>query len=83
VAAGFEHSIANMYLLPLGMLVQSAGEATGASAITLSGVAANLAFVTAGNLLGGSVLVGLAYHFIYGRRERSLGIPGAEASSAE
>ena len=69
VAAGFEHSIANMYLLPLAMLVQSGADAAPAGAVlTLHGIAANLAFVTAGNLLGGSVLVGLTYHFIYGRQ---------------
>lgn len=71
VAAGFEHSIANMYLLPLAMMVQSgAGFGPAGSAVTLSGMAANLAFVTAGNLVGGSVLVGLTYHFIYGRKRQ-------------
>ncbi|HWI81484.1 formate/nitrite transporter family protein [Ramlibacter sp.] len=65
VAAGFEHSIANMYLLPLAMLVQPA---TAPVLVTWPGTAANLAFVIAGNLLGGSVLVGLTYHVIYGRR---------------
>jgi formate transporter len=71
VAAGFEHSIANMYLLPLAMLVQS-GSDPGAvgTAVTLSGMASNLLFVTAGNLVGGSVLVGLTYHLIYGRESR-------------
>jgi len=66
VAAGFEHSIANMYLMPLAMLVQ-AGEAAaaGQALVTPGGFAANLAAVLAGNLLGGSVLVGLAYHVIY------------------
>lgn len=66
VAAGFEHSIANMYLFPLAMLVQ-AGGAQGAAAVTWGGMSANLAVVIAGNLLGGSVLVGLAYHVIYRR----------------
>jgi len=65
VAAGFEHSIANMYLMPLAMLVQPAGAA---APVTWAGMAANLAAVIAGNLLGGSVLVGLTYHLIYGRR---------------
>ena len=74
VAAGFEHSIANMYLMPLAMLVQSgAGVLPGAGEVTLAGAAANLALVIAGNLVGGSVLVGLAYHFIYGGRERQAG----------
>jgi formate transporter len=68
VAAGFEHSIANMYLLPLAMLVQaSAGLGPGEVALTWGGMAANLAVVIAGNLLGGSVLVGLTYHVIYRR----------------
>lgn len=68
VAAGFEHSIANMYLMPLAMLVQSGGGVeAGAPLVTAAGMAANLAMVIAGNLLGGSVLVGLAYHVIYRR----------------
>jgi len=65
VAAGFEHSIANMYLMPLAMLLQVGGLAAGPAAVTWSGMAANLLAVIAGNLLGGSVLVGLTYHLIY------------------
>ena len=73
VAAGFEHSIANMYLMPLAMLVQSAdGLAGGQAAVTLGGMASSLAAVLAGNLLGGSVLVGLTYHVIYRRESRAL-----------
>jgi formate transporter len=68
VAAGFEHSIANMYLMPLAMLVQQgSGLAAGQPAVTAAGMAANLLAVIAGNLLGGSVLVGLTYHVIYRR----------------
>lgn len=68
VAAGFEHSIANMYLMPLAMLIQHAGAGPeGATAVTVGGMAANLAVVIAGNLIGGSVLVGLTYHVIYRR----------------
>lgn len=66
VAAGFEHSIANMYLMPLAMLIQSSG-AAGGPAVTWGGMAGNLLPVIAGNLLGGSVLVGLSYHLIYRR----------------
>ena len=70
VAAGFEHSIANMYLMPLAMLVQSGGGSPlGADAVTLAGMGANLAVVIAGNLIGGSVLVGLTYHLIYRVRQ--------------
>jgi formate/nitrite transporter len=64
VAAGFEHSVANMYLMPLAWLAQEAGAAP---AVTVAGIARNLAVVIAGNLVGGSVLVGLVYHVIYRR----------------
>jgi len=67
VAAGFEHSIANMYLFPLAMLVQQGDPALGGGAVTWAGLGGNLLPVIAGNLLGGSVLVGLAYHVIYRR----------------
>jgi len=68
VAAGFEHSIANMYLMPLAMLIQNFGPAVGdAAPVTWTGMASNLLPVIAGNLVGGSVLVGLTYHVIYQR----------------
>ena len=63
VAAGFEHSIANMYLVPLAMLLAGSAD-TGP---TLAGFAGNLLPVIAGNLVGGSVLVALVYHIIYRR----------------
>jgi formate/nitrite transporter len=66
VAAGFEHSIANMYFLPLAALH---GAPIGAG-----DMAGNLAPVTAGNLVGGSVLVALVYWFVYVRPEKR---PGA------
>jgi len=67
VAAGFEHSIANMYFMPLAMLIQHFGPTVpGATAVTWLGMAHNLLPVIAGNLVGGSVLVGLTYHVIYG-----------------
>lgn len=68
VAAGFEHSIANMYLMPLAMLIQHFDPASaGSAAVTWTGMVGNLVPVIAGNLVGGSVLVGLAYHVIYRR----------------
>lgn len=69
VAAGFEHSIANMYLIPLAMLIQHSGTPlpAGDSVVTLAGMFGNLLPVIAGNLIGGSVLVGLTYYAIYGR----------------
>ncbi|MDD2545850.1 MAG: formate/nitrite transporter family protein [Burkholderiaceae bacterium] len=67
VAAGFEHSIANMYVMPLAMLVQQFGPASLAATppVTWAGLLGNLLPVVAGNLVGGSVLVGLTYRLIY------------------
>jgi len=70
VAAGFEHSIANMYFIPLAMLIKVFGETGGstvAESVTLLGFIGNLIPVILGNLVGGSVLVGFVYHVIYQR----------------
>jgi formate/nitrite transporter len=71
VAAGFEHSVANMYLLPLGMLFKaSAGSLDAAALLQWSGVLRNLAAVTLGNIVGGSLLVAAVYYVIYRRTLR-------------
>jgi len=61
VACGFEHSVANMFLLPIGMMLT----ATSAAAIGMSQVFSNLFFVTVGNIAGGTLLVALVYWFVY------------------
>ena len=66
VAAGFEHSIANMYIIPLAMLLQPDG-----GPITWAGFFHNMIPVLAGNLVGGSVLVALVYWLIYIRPART------------
>lgn len=68
VAAGFEHSIANMFIIPLALLLQLGGQA-GPEPLHAGwpGMLANLVPVILGNLTGGSVLVGLVYHVIYRR----------------
>jgi formate/nitrite transporter len=66
VAAGFEHSVANMYLLPLATLLQAARGAP----LDVSWLWSNLVPVIAGNLVGGSVLVALVYYVIYRRPGR-------------
>ena len=76
VAAGFEHSIANMYLMPLAMLIQQVGPPTPVAAATVTsmgmlGMLGNLLPVILGNLLGGAGLVGLVYHVIYLRQSRN------------
>jgi formate/nitrite transporter len=59
VALGFEHSVANMYLIGLGLL-------RGAEGVTVSGfLFANLLPVTLGNIVGGAGLVGLVYWLCY------------------
>jgi formate transporter len=77
VASGFEHSVANMYFIPLGMLLAghadlfpAAGLTPGQlSRLTFFGFGFNLAASTLGNVIGGGVLVGLVYWFIYLRQE--------------
>ncbi|HNA27612.1 MAG TPA: formate/nitrite transporter family protein, partial [Nitrospira sp.] len=61
VACGFEHSVANMFFLPLGIAL-AAGSA---APLSLVGALSNLALVTLGNIIGGTVLVALVYWFIY------------------
>jgi formate transporter len=76
VAAGFEHSVANMYFIPMGLLIK-----TGAGADFWASVGqtpadyaqltwgnfflVNLLPVTIGNIIGGALMVGLVYWFIY------------------
>jgi formate transporter len=61
VACGFEHSVANMYLLPIG-----AELAAGTSApLSVTDAVSNLALVTIGKVLGGTVLVALVYWSVY------------------
>jgi formate transporter len=65
VAAGFEHSVANMYFVPLAIFL--AGDNAPESLNWTQFLVANLIPVTLGNLVGGAGLVGLVYHLIYGR----------------
>lgn len=67
VAAGFEHSVANMYLIPMAMLLQNSGGGDAGAAITWTGFLASLLPVLLGNVIGGSVLVGLVYRLVYHR----------------
>jgi formate/nitrite transporter len=66
VAAGFEHSVANMYLIPMAIFLQEAGSAGSQGVITWQGFLSSLVPVLLGNLVGGSLLVGLVYYLIYG-----------------
>ncbi|UCF09631.1 MAG: formate/nitrite transporter family protein [Candidatus Bipolaricaulota bacterium] len=77
VAAGFEHSVANMYFVPLGIALKSdpsvltaaeamAGGTVDLAQLTWAGfVVRNLVPVTLGNMVGGGLLVGIVYWSIY------------------
>jgi formate/nitrite transporter len=93
VAAGFEHSIANIYFFSYGLLLKLAeGPAFWAligaqpaefSALTTGSALRNLAMATLGNLLGGSVFVGAVYWFIYLRRNRAVAPRGEGAGEGK
>ena len=80
VASGFEHSVANMYFIPFGILVSNddswlagTGNDLDLSNLTWgSFLADNLLPVTIGNVIGGAVMVGAFYWFVY-LRPRSPG----------
>jgi formate/nitrite transporter len=74
VAAGFEHSVANMYFIPYGLFIRqfdpafvaSLGDKVHLEGFTWSAfLLNNLLPVTIGNIIGGSVFVGIVYWMIY------------------
>jgi formate transporter len=81
VAAGFEHSVANMYFIPVAIAIRRMAPESFWRAIdrvpadfpnlTLEGFLANLLPVTIGNVIGGAVMVGIVYWFIYLRATRA------------
>jgi len=80
VAAGFEHSIANMYFIPMGILLASqptvlaaaGATAQGTANLTWMGFVGNLVPVTIGNIIGGGILIGVIYWLAYLRSERAV-----------
>ena len=58
VAIGFEHSVANMFFIPLGVFI-------GAPDVTWMGVINNLIPVTIGNIVGAAIFVGCIYWYTY------------------
>lgn len=78
VAAGFEHSVANMYFLPMGLLLSTfpeildtAGLTGDTSRLTIPWAGHNLLFTTLGNIVGGGGFVGMTYWFTHLRSESS------------
>lgn len=72
VASGFEHCVANMYFIPMGLFLKSSGQITaeGMDLTNLTWVnffTKNLIPVTIGNVIGGAIFVGLLYWAVYVR----------------
>lgn len=77
VALGFEHSIANMYFIPVGIILKSSpevlaatqsilGEVPDLSNLTVYGmIVYNLIPVTIGNIIGGTIFVGITHWFLF------------------
>jgi formate/nitrite transporter len=83
VAAGFEHSVANMYFIPVALFIKYFGaasffEAIGKTAADFPHLTwgnfflANLLPVTIGNIIGGAGMVGLIYWFVYLRKPKTV-----------
>jgi formate/nitrite transporter FocA (FNT family) len=64
VAIGFEHSIANWFFLPFGLALDAQG------AVSVVGVGRNIVAVSAGNMVGGTLLVAGVYWVAYLRGGR-------------
>ncbi|HZD55308.1 MAG TPA: formate/nitrite family transporter, partial [Anaerolineales bacterium] len=76
VAAGFEHSVANMYFIPVGLIIKSfdpaflVGKGISVPDLTWTHfLISNLLPVTIGNIIGGSLLVAIVYWAIFLRRK--------------
>jgi formate transporter FocA len=95
VAAGFEHSVANMYLIPIGLFIKSMApesfwnlKSLADAQVTASSFAnltwgnfflKNLLPVTIGNMIGGALMVGLVYWFVYLRKS----VPAVKAPAVQ
>jgi formate/nitrite transporter len=77
VAAGFEHSVANMYFFPVALMHDAwgsqAADPAPAHVTWRNFLVDNLLPVTIGNIIGGAVLVGLVYWFVYLRGDNESG----------
>lgn len=68
ISCGFEHCVANMFLIPYALMLEATGVAAGT--VDVGGFLYNLSAATLGNMVGGMVLVGVAYWLAYGRAEK-------------
>lgn len=80
VLCGFEHSVANMYFISSGIMTSSEYGIAAEGLTWGSMFVNNLIPVTLGNIIGGSVIVGLGYWFCYIRKNSPVmeNVPGQE-----
>ncbi len=78
VASGFEHSVANMFFIPMGLVlkgqtavVTAAGLTDKLSHLTIGGFVMNLIPVTLGNIVGGAFFVATLYWMVYVRKGKN------------
>jgi formate/nitrite transporter len=77
VAIGFEHSVANMYFIPTGILLMNVAGISGIQGVDPSVLGwinflwRNLLPVTIGNVIGGAVFVGMSYWGAYLRPSKT------------
>ena len=74
VALGYEHCVANMYFIPIGLFLKGTAAAGGFASLSSltwgNFLAANLVPVTLGNIVGGGLFVGSVYWLVYMRGQR-------------
>lgn len=76
VACGFEHCVANMFILPMGIVTLNAVGYSGAlpldavlATVNASGALYNIVFATLGNIVGGALFVGVFYWIAYRKKQ--------------
>ena len=87
VVSGFEHSVANMYFIPVGLMIKATKGVGGLEHLTIGNfLLKNLLPVTIGNIIGGAGLIGIVYWIIYSRRHltdrKALQSAGPKAEAA-
>lgn len=94
VAAGYEHSVANMYFIPIGLFIKAGAPGSfwaniGKTAADYPGLTwerfliNNLLPVTIGNILGGALMVGAVYWFVYLQPSQRSTVASAPAKHAD
>jgi len=73
IGAGFEHSVANMTLLALGLFLPH-----DPNLVSWTGFGRNLGIVTLGNIIGGALLIGVPYWYVAQGQRRMLAVRPVE-----